>query len=85
MKEADENKGPPELKFIIYEMILGKYKNQQMSLRQFENFIFSLKNMKSKDFRIEIMKRFIINDNHVYSEELLNLYISVITTLGIDN
>ena len=36
------------------------------------------------DFRIEVMKRFIINDNHVYSEEILNLFISIITVLGID-
>ena len=83
--ETDEFTNPPELKFIVYDHILSKYKNHQIAVRQYENLVVSLKRLKSKDFRIELAKRFLINDNQTYSEEILNTFIDVANSLGIDN
>ena len=76
-------KAPPEIKYLLYEEILRKCKNENSSLKQFDQFIAALMKYKSQDFRIELMKRFILNDEQVFSDEILESVLKIIKFLGI--
>ena len=83
-KEADDFHNVPELKFILYEEILSRYKNSKTALKFFEQFLIGLKKYNKEDFRIDLLKKFIINDEEVYSENILNSFVEISQLWGIE-
>lgn len=73
----------PEFRFCIYEEILSKFKNEKISLRSYEHFIIALKYFKSQDFRVELMRRFVVNDEKAFSEEVFLGIITLFQHLGL--
>ena len=77
LKEKDEYSCPPELKYILYEELLVKYKTPKVALRIYEQVIISLKKLQDSDFRADILKKFLINDEGAFSENILNFFTDI--------
>lgn len=65
---------------VLYDEFVSKFKTEKVALRHFEQYLIGIKRFKKDDFRIELLKRFIIWDHEMLSKEIIDAFVILINS-----